>query len=161
MCKVMPVMQAASAAGMQVVAIPSLADKQAYRGCKCTILASLLDFLPSDFGLQPFTDFVEGTVPLCDPWRIKGPVVKGFGRGSKVRDPAALSHRKVDAWGGVPLCAPTPGVCLLISWHQPGRKAAQLECCSGIRGFTASGESSGGVRVSHTCVELGRRRSRL
>ncbi|KAI9071766.1 hypothetical protein K1719_046267 [Acacia pycnantha] len=34
------------------------------------------------WGLPPFEDWVEGTLPI-DPWCIAGPVIKGFGRGSK------------------------------------------------------------------------------
>lgn len=79
-------MQAAQAAGMPVVVIPSLVGKQWYADCsKCTMLASLLDFHPSDFGLPAFTDSIHGTVPLEEAWTIRGEVVKGFGRGSKVR----------------------------------------------------------------------------
>lgn len=47
-------------------------------------LTSLLDFRPEDYGLPTFTDAIEGTVPVLPPWRLKGPVVKGFGRGSAV-----------------------------------------------------------------------------
>jgi hypothetical protein len=51
-------------------------------GC-CQVLASLLDFQPQDFGLPPFTDQVAGTVRLDPVWRLRGTVVRGFGRGSK------------------------------------------------------------------------------
>ena len=69
---------------MQVIAVPSIVDKAAYQGCQCTTLPSLLDLRPAELGLPAFEDFVNGTVPLEHPWRIKGTVVKGFGRGSKV-----------------------------------------------------------------------------
>jgi hypothetical protein len=82
------VVQAARAAGMRVVAVPSLIDKAAYKACDCTMLASLLDFRPEDFALPPFDDYVHGTVPLSQPWTLKGDVIKGFGRGSRVRRPA-------------------------------------------------------------------------
>ena len=49
------------------------------------VLPSLLDFRPAAFGLPEFEDQVGGAVVLHPPWRIKGTVVKGFGRGSKAR----------------------------------------------------------------------------
>ena len=48
------------------------------------VLPSLLDFKPAAYGLPPFDDELAGAVVLDPPWRIKGTVVKGFGRGSKV-----------------------------------------------------------------------------
>ena len=47
------------------------------------MLPSLLDFRPESYGLPPFEDTVCGVVPLYPAWRLKGPVVKGFGRGSR------------------------------------------------------------------------------
>ncbi|KAK9796262.1 hypothetical protein WJX73_007319 [Symbiochloris irregularis] len=82
--------EAATAAGMRVIAVPSILDKSAYpqpdlnrhSGC-CEVLPSLLSFVPERYGLPAFTDHIHGTVPLTPPWRLKGTVVKGFGRGSK------------------------------------------------------------------------------
>mmetsp|Transcript_12713 Transcript_12713/g.38329 ORF Transcript_12713/g.38329 Transcript_12713/m.38329 type:complete len:383 (+) Transcript_12713:77-1225(+) len=81
--------QAAAAAGMRVVAVPSLPkseyptpDPDATSGC-CQVLPSLLDFRPEAHGLPPFTDAVAGAIPLDPVWRIAGTVVRGFGRGSK------------------------------------------------------------------------------
>ena len=51
-------------------------------GC-VAVLPSLLDFRPESYGLPPFHDTVSGVVPLHPAWRLKGPVVKGFGRGSR------------------------------------------------------------------------------
>lgn len=48
------------------------------------MLPSLLDFQPQDFGLPAFTDRVVDTVRLDPVWRLRGTVVRGFGRGSKV-----------------------------------------------------------------------------
>ena len=48
------------------------------------VLPSLLDFKPAAYGLPPFDDELAGAVVLDPPWHIKGTVVKGFGRGSKV-----------------------------------------------------------------------------
>eukprot|EP00191_Tetraselmis_sp_GSL018_P007511 CAMPEP_0177620410 /NCGR_PEP_ID=MMETSP0419_2-20121207/26885_1 /TAXON_ID=582737 /ORGANISM="Tetraselmis sp., Strain GSL018" /LENGTH=482 /DNA_ID=CAMNT_0019119955 /DNA_START=56 /DNA_END=1505 /DNA_ORIENTATION=- len=72
-----------SLAGMRVVAVPSLAGlpQESLEGCT-KVLASLLDFHPDEFGLPPFGDVVHGVVPLQPVWKIKGPVVRGFGRGS-------------------------------------------------------------------------------
>ena len=48
------------------------------------MLASLYDFVPEQFGLPPFEDWICGElVPVEPPWTLKGTVVKGFGRGSK------------------------------------------------------------------------------
>lgn len=48
------------------------------------VLPSLLAFDPLAYGLPPFSDVVSGVIPLDAPFRIRGTVVKGFGRGSKV-----------------------------------------------------------------------------
>ncbi len=48
------------------------------------MLPSLFDFRPELYGLPPFEDAICGeVVPIQPPWRIKGTVVKGFGRGSR------------------------------------------------------------------------------
>lgn len=47
------------------------------------MLPSLLDFKPEQYGLPPFEDLISGVVPLEPIWKLKGKVVKGFGRGSK------------------------------------------------------------------------------
>ena len=70
---------------MTVVGVPSLVDKDAYKHAGCTMLASLLEFKPERYGLPAFEDQVHGTVPLGEPWRLKGEVIKGFGRGSRAR----------------------------------------------------------------------------
>lgn len=56
------------------------------------MLPSLLDFRPEAYGLPPFEDRVAGAVLLEPLWRMKGTVVKGFGRGSKVRAGARSLH---------------------------------------------------------------------
>ncbi len=53
-----------------------------HAGC-CSVLPSLLDFRPEQYGLPAFGDMINGVVPLEPVWRLKGKVVKGFGRGSK------------------------------------------------------------------------------
>eukprot|EP00803_Ostreobium_quekettii_P006302 evm.model.scf_1417.2 EVM.evm.TU.scf_1417.2 scf_1417:21041-29177(+) len=82
--------EGACRAGMRVVMIPSSIDKsecpeahpEASSGV-VQVLSSLLDFRPQKFGLPEMMDMVCGTVPVKPVWCIKGPVVKGFGRGSK------------------------------------------------------------------------------
>ncbi|ESR62456.1 hypothetical protein CICLE_v10015592mg [Citrus x clementina] len=74
---------AGKAAGMEVVAVPSL-PKQTHRYTSADeVINSLLDLQPEKWGLPPFQDWIEGTLP-SEPWYVGGPVVKGLGRGSKV-----------------------------------------------------------------------------
>lgn len=83
--------QAAKAAGMIAVAVPSIQNMKLYQGADA-IARSLLDFDPSAYGLPPFDDWLpnprgdglDPVLPLEPPVRMGGPVVKGFGRGSKV-----------------------------------------------------------------------------
>ncbi|KAL0363314.1 UNVERIFIED_CONTAM: Bifunctional riboflavin kinase/FMN phosphatase [Sesamum calycinum] len=58
----LPGVTAGKAAGMEVVAVPSL---------------------PKQTTFSPLQTRIEGTLPI-EPWYIGGPVIKGFGRGSKV-----------------------------------------------------------------------------
>lgn len=76
---------AGKAAGMQVVAVPSLAKKDAIEQYKSAdlVLRSLLDFKPETWGFPCFLDWVCDALPI-EPWYVGGPVIKGFGRGSKV-----------------------------------------------------------------------------
>ncbi|KAG4146606.1 hypothetical protein ERO13_D05G168500v2 [Gossypium hirsutum] len=79
----MPGVTAGKAAGMEVVAVPSV-PKQAHLYTSAEeVINSLLDLQPEKWGLPPFQDWIEGTLPT-EPWYISGPVIKGFGRGSKV-----------------------------------------------------------------------------
>jgi riboflavin kinase len=48
------------------------------------VLPSLLAWDATRYGLPPFKDLVKSVIPLDHPFCIKGTVVKGFGRGSKV-----------------------------------------------------------------------------
>jgi HAD superfamily hydrolase (TIGR01509 family) len=99
---------AAAAAGMRVVAVPSIrccADyasvEAAGAGAPSGVVASLpslLEFRPEEYGLPPFADrLAGGAVPLAPPLRLRGAVVRGVGRGSAQLgiptanlDPAAL-----------------------------------------------------------------------
>ncbi|XP_074331399.1 bifunctional riboflavin kinase/FMN phosphatase-like [Apium graveolens] len=74
---------AAKAAGMEVVAVPSLPKQSHLYSAADETINSLLDLQPEKWGLPPFQDWIETTLPI-EPWYIGGPVIKGFGRGSKV-----------------------------------------------------------------------------
>lgn len=74
---------AGKAAGMEVVAVPSI-KKQAplYTEANC-VLNCLFDLQPERWGLPPFEDWIANSLPI-EPLYIGGPVIKGFGRGSKI-----------------------------------------------------------------------------
>ncbi|KMZ65881.1 Riboflavin kinase [Zostera marina] len=71
------------AAGMQVLAVPSHREKVELFGSADEVINSLFDFDPERWGLPSFSDWIEKTLPT-KPWFIGGPVIKGFGRGSKL-----------------------------------------------------------------------------
>lgn len=86
--------QAAQAAGMHVAYIPSLGrtpdmvhmDQTLHTSHpETTILTTLLEFSPEQYGLTPFDDTISQCIPMSldGVWKISGHVVKGFGRGSK------------------------------------------------------------------------------
>ncbi|XP_024022253.1 bifunctional riboflavin kinase/FMN phosphatase isoform X1 [Morus notabilis] len=79
----LPGVTAGKAAHMEVVAVPSLPKQSHLYVAADEVINSLLDLRPEKWGLSPFQDWIEGTLPL-EPWYIGGPVTKGFGRGSKV-----------------------------------------------------------------------------
>ncbi|XP_022886311.1 bifunctional riboflavin kinase/FMN phosphatase isoform X1 [Olea europaea var. sylvestris] len=79
----LPGVTAGKAAGMEVVAVPSLPKQSHLFTSADEIINSLLDLRPEKWGLPAFEDWIEGTLPI-EPWYIGGPVIKGFGRGSKV-----------------------------------------------------------------------------
>eukprot|EP00271_Cylindrocystis_brebissonii_P005890 TRINITY_DN1826_c0_g1_i1.p1 TRINITY_DN1826_c0_g1~~TRINITY_DN1826_c0_g1_i1.p1 ORF type:complete len:401 (+),score=74.85 TRINITY_DN1826_c0_g1_i1:502-1704(+) len=77
--------ESAKAAGMHVIAVPSLpkkASRPLYAAAD-VVLSSLLDVQPELWGLPPFPDWVANALPIS-PWYLGGPVIKGFGRGSKM-----------------------------------------------------------------------------
>lgn len=79
----MPGVTAGKAAGMEVVAVPSVPKQAHLYTIADEVINSLLDLQPEKWGLPPFQDWINGTLPT-EPWYIGGPVIKGFGRGSKV-----------------------------------------------------------------------------
>ncbi|XP_024018904.1 bifunctional riboflavin kinase/FMN phosphatase isoform X1 [Morus notabilis] len=79
----LPGVTAGKAAGMEVVAVPSMPKQSHLYTAADEVFNSLLDLRPEKWGLPPFQDWIERTLPL-EPWYIGGPVIKGFGRGSKL-----------------------------------------------------------------------------
>jgi riboflavin kinase len=79
----MPGVIGAKAAGMEVVAVPSLPKQTHLYTSANEVINSLYDLKLENWGLPPFDDWTEGTL-LIEPWHIRGPVTKGYGRGSKV-----------------------------------------------------------------------------
>ncbi|PSS24689.1 Riboflavin kinase [Actinidia chinensis var. chinensis] len=78
-----PGVTAGKAAGMEVVAVPSVPKQSHLYTSADEVINSLLDLRPEKWGLPPFEDWIDSTLPI-EPWHIGGPVSKGFGRGSKV-----------------------------------------------------------------------------
>ncbi|KAF8019781.1 hypothetical protein BT93_G0466 [Corymbia citriodora subsp. variegata] len=78
-----PGVTAGKAAGMEVVAMPSLPKQTHLYTSADEVINSLFDLRPEKWGLPPFQDWIEGTLPL-ELWHIGGPVIHGFGRGSKL-----------------------------------------------------------------------------
>ncbi|KAG0503897.1 hypothetical protein HPP92_003969 [Vanilla planifolia] len=79
----LPGVMAGKAAGMVVVVKPSLPKQADVFNSADEVINSLLDLHLEKWGLPPFEDWVEDTLPI-EPLYIGGPVIKGFGRGSKV-----------------------------------------------------------------------------
>ncbi|XP_059437610.1 bifunctional riboflavin kinase/FMN phosphatase [Corylus avellana] len=78
-----PGVTAGRAAEMEVVAVPSIPKQSHLYTSADEVINSLLDLRPEKWGLPPFEDWIEGTLSI-EPWHIGGPVIKGYGRGSKV-----------------------------------------------------------------------------
>ncbi|KAL3522175.1 hypothetical protein ACH5RR_015009 [Cinchona calisaya] len=79
----LPGVTAGKAAGMHVVAVPSVPKQSHLYTLADEVINSLLDLQLEKWSLPAFQDWIEGTLPI-KPWHIGGPVIKGFGRGSKV-----------------------------------------------------------------------------
>ncbi|BAF26235.1 Os10g0209300 [Oryza sativa Japonica Group] len=65
------------------IAVPSVPKRTAEFSSADEVINSLLDVRPEKWGLRPFSDWIDDTLPI-EPWFIGGSVIKGFGRGSKV-----------------------------------------------------------------------------
>jgi len=75
----------ATDAGMYTVGVlrRGKLDKEACSAAHVSV-SSLLDLDMHELGLQPFTDWEGDVLPLAPIRTWKGPVIKGFGRGSKM-----------------------------------------------------------------------------
>ncbi|CAN6460509.1 unnamed protein product [Victoria cruziana] len=101
-----PGITAGKAAGMEVVAVPSIPNQTHLYDSADEVINSLLDLQLEKWGLPQFDDWIEGTLPI-DPWQIGGPVIKGYGRGKKVL--------------GIPTAnLPTDGFSDVLSLHSSG-----------------------------------------
>ena len=107
-------------AGCAVLAIPSLPDRASYRGARTTVLASLLDVDLARFGLPPLRDWVARALPLEPVMRLAGPVVRGFGRGSKMLG-IPTANLCTDALGPAVSHAACTGI--YICWASVGEAA--------------------------------------
>ena len=108
---------AARAAGCQVAAVPSLLDKALYTGERTTLLPTLLLVKPQVWGLPPLDDWVCNALPLEKPMRLAGPVVRGFGRGSKLLG-IPTANLDCDALGPALSHAATTGI--YVAWASLG-----------------------------------------
>ncbi|PSS05651.1 Riboflavin kinase [Actinidia chinensis var. chinensis] len=63
--------KAAKAAGMKVVAVPSLQNAANQYSIADSVLHSLLEFRPELWGLPPFEDWVDNMLPI-EPFHLKG-----------------------------------------------------------------------------------------
>ncbi|KAJ4975336.1 hypothetical protein NE237_000442 [Protea cynaroides] len=73
----LPGVMAAKAAGMKVVAVPSLQTQADRYSIATSVLHSLLEFQPDLWGLPPFDDWVENALPI-EPMYVKGVSCDGF-----------------------------------------------------------------------------------
>jgi len=81
--------EAGQSAGMRTIAVPSIRDRAAFESCADAVIHSLYDLDLAKFGLPAFEDWLplddgsaDAVLPIA-PVVMRGPVVKGFGRGAK------------------------------------------------------------------------------
>lgn len=122
--------QAALAAEMQVVYVPSLRGTVVPSSPKISSLTSLLEFSPELYGLTPFDDSISQCIPMSldGVWKISGHVVKGFGRGSKQ---LGIPTANVDALS-VATCIPAGVTGIYIGWASVTKSSDTVYkmCCS-------------------------------
>lgn len=90
---------------MRVVMVPSTHEKEMgaeerIEGPNVEVLASLMDFKPAGYLLPAFEDAVHGIITMNPLIFLSGTVVKGFGRGARVRNRIPRSSR-LNAFLGV------------------------------------------------------------
>ncbi|KAI3938456.1 hypothetical protein MKW98_015355 [Papaver atlanticum] len=110
----LPDVGGAKAAGMEVVAVPSLPKSSHLYTSADEVINSLLDLRPEIWGLPPFQDWINGTLPI-ELWYIGSPVIKGYGRGSKVLG-IPTANLSTEGWSDILSYHPllNPG-CFMIS----------------------------------------------
>ncbi|CAD5174975.1 unnamed protein product [Musa acuminata subsp. malaccensis] len=79
----LPGVMAGKAAGMVVMAVPSIPKQGGLYSSADEVINSLLDLHPEKWGLLPFDDWIEDTLPI-EPCYFGGPVIRGFGLGLKI-----------------------------------------------------------------------------
>ncbi|XP_065036690.1 bifunctional riboflavin kinase/FMN phosphatase-like [Musa acuminata AAA Group] len=79
----LPGVMAGKAAGMVVIAVPSIPKQGGLYSSADEVINSLLDLHPEKWGLPPFDDWIEDTLPI-EPCYFGGPVIRGFGRSLKI-----------------------------------------------------------------------------
>jgi len=122
--------QAALAAEMQVIYVPSLRGTMVPSSPKISSLTSLLEFSPEMYGLTPFDDSISQCIPMSldGVWKISGHVVKGFGRGSKQ---LGIPTANVDSLS-VATCIPAGVTGIYIGWASVTKSSDTVYkmCCS-------------------------------
>jgi riboflavin kinase len=86
-------------------------------------LCSLLDVRPCAWALPPLHDWVARALPLQPLLRLKGPVVRGFGRGSKLLG-IPTANLDADALGPAVAHAAVSGI--YIAWASVGPAPAAI-----------------------------------
>ncbi len=115
--------QSARAAGCAVLAVPSLPERARYAGERTTLLRSLLDVDLARWGLPPLRDWVGRALPLSPLMRLKGPVVRGFGRGSRLLG-IPTANLDVEALGPAVAHAACTGI--YLAWASVGPAPAPV-----------------------------------
>ncbi|XP_017255474.1 bifunctional riboflavin kinase/FMN phosphatase [Daucus carota subsp. sativus] len=91
--------KAAKAAGMKVVAVPSLQSESDQFSIADMVLHTLLDLQPEVWGLPPFEDWVSGVVPI-EPVHVRGLYKNGFLHELEGHGASALPDQVVGVYFG-------------------------------------------------------------
>ncbi|KAL1812772.1 hypothetical protein ACET3Z_022837 [Daucus carota] len=115
--------KAAKAAGMKVVAVPSLQSESDQFSIADMVLHTLLDLQPEVWGLPPFEDWVSGVVPI-EPVHVRGLYKNGFLHELEGHGASALPDQVVGVYFGWAQCE-SPNILKIlmsIKWER--------NCCS-------------------------------